>query len=171
MKVLIVSDSHGLVNELEELKKKHQEEVGLFLHCGDSELAANEAAIQGYKSVRGNCDYEEKYLNELVEEAADAKILLTHGHLYGVKSSVNNLLYRAKELGADIACFGHSHYLGMELIDGILFINPGSLRLPRGRVEKTYVILTIDQDKYKTEVYDYNHGKMENLTIEFPRGE
>ncbi|GKU81489.1 metallophosphoesterase family protein [Niallia sp. NCCP-28] len=169
MKVLIVSDSHGLANELKELKKRHKGEVDLFLHCGDSELAANEAAIEGYKSVRGNCDYEEKYPNELIEEALDAKIFLTHGHLYGVKSSVNNLLYRAKEVGANIVCFGHSHYLGMELIDGILFINPGSLRLPRGRIEKTYVILTIGQQKYKTEVYDYAQGKLPNLTTEFPR--
>ncbi|MGP7816779.1 metallophosphoesterase family protein [Niallia sp. 01092] len=168
MKVLIVSDSHGLVDELGELKIRHKEEVDLFLHCGDSELPANEKAMNGYATVRGNCDYEEKYPNELVKEKDGVKIFVTHGHLYGVKSSITSLSYRAKELGAHIACFGHSHFLGMEMIDDILFINPGSLRLPRGRTEKTYVILTIEKNQYTTEVYDFNKGKLTELTSTFP---
>ena len=40
------------------------------------------------------------------------------------------------KVGAQVACFGHSHVLGAELIDGVLFINPGSILLPRQRVEK-----------------------------------
>ena len=38
MKVLIVSDSHGLTTELEKLMENYQDEVDLFIHCGDSEL-------------------------------------------------------------------------------------------------------------------------------------
>ncbi|MFT8322951.1 MAG: metallophosphoesterase [Bacillus sp. (in: firmicutes)] len=167
MKVLIVSDSHSLVEEVGELKARHKGEVDVFLHCGDSELPANEKVMEGYATVRGNCDYDENYPNELVKEVNDTKIFITHGHLYGVKSSITKLSYRAKELGAQIACFGHSHFLGMEMVDNILFINPGSLRLPRGRMEKTYVILTIDQNKYTTEVYDYTKGKLPDLTTQF----
>lgn len=100
--------------------------------------------MKGYITVQGNCDYEDKFPTETTQEIADKKIFLTHGHLYGVKSSLNNLLYKAKEVGANIACFGHSHFLGMEVVDDVLFINPGSLRLPRGRKEQTYVILTIE---------------------------
>ncbi|WP_445489611.1 metallophosphoesterase family protein [Niallia sp. 03133] len=168
MKVLIVSDSHGFVEEVGKLKTRHKEEVDLFLHCGDSELPASEKVMEGYETVRGNCDYEEKYPNELVKEVNGAKIFVTHGHLYGVKSSIANLSYRAKEVGAQIACFGHSHFLGMEMLNNILFINPGSLRMPRGRMEKTYVILTIEKNKYTTEVYDFTNGKLTDLTTEFP---
>lgn len=168
MKVLIVSDSHGMVSELGELKKRHKDEVDLFLHCGDSELPATETVIEGFVTVQGNCDFEEKYPTEFIQQANGKNIFITHGHLYGVKSSVQRLLYRAKEVGADIVCFGHSHYLGMEMIEDVLFINPGSLRLPRGRMEKTYVILTIEKDKLITEVYDYSVGQLSELTLEYP---
>lgn len=168
MKVLIVSDSHGMVSELGVLKKRHEKEVDLFLHCGDSELAASEEVMDGYITVQGNCDYEDKYPTETIQEIEGKKIFLTHGHLYGVKSSINNLLYKAKEMGADIACFGHSHFLGMEVVDGVLFINPGSLRLPRGRAEQTYVILTIENERFVTEVYDFHKGLLPELKSEFP---
>lgn len=167
MKVLIVSDSHGLVSELGVLKKRHGKEVDLFLHCGDSELAASEDVMEGYITVQGNCDYEDKYPTETIQEIAEKKIFLTHGHLYGVKSSLNSLLYKAKEVQADIACFGHSHYLGMEVVDDVLFINPGSLRLPRGRMEQTYVILTIERDRLETEVYDFHKGLLPELKNDF----
>ncbi|WP_312096183.1 metallophosphoesterase [Niallia sp.] len=167
MKVLIVSDSHGMVSELGVLKKRHESEVDLFLHCGDSELAASEEVMDGYITVQGNCDYEDRYPTETIQEIAGKKIFLTHGHLFGVKSTINNLLYKAKEVEADIACFGHSHFLGMEVVDGVLFINPGSLRLPRGRTEQTYVILTIDRDRLVTEVFDFYKGLLPELKSEF----
>ena len=37
-------------------------------------------------------------------------------------------------------------YLGAELLDGILFINPGSILLPRSRVEKTFALLEMDEN-------------------------
>ena len=43
-----------------------------------------------------------------------------------------NLKYKAEEVNADIVCFGHSHVLGAEVIDGRLFLNPGSIRLATG---------------------------------------
>ena len=48
MKVLIVSDSHGLTTELEKLKAKYQGEVEHFIHCGDSELEADDPAIRAF---------------------------------------------------------------------------------------------------------------------------
>lgn len=57
----------------------------------------------------------------------------------------------------------------MEVVDGVLFINPGSLRLPRGRVEQTYVILTIESERFVTEVYDFHKGLLPELKSEFPR--
>ena len=168
MKVLIVSDSHGFVSELGVLKKRHEKEVDLFLHCGDSELSADEEVMEGFITVQGNCDYEDRYPLQTVQEVNGKKILLTHGHLYGVKTSINNLAYKAQEVQANIACFGHSHYLGMEMIEGVLFINPGSLRLPRGRMEQTYVILSIEENQYITEVYDYHKGLLPDLTCTFP---
>ena len=35
--------------------------------------------------------------------------------------------YRAQEVGAKIACFGHTHHAAAEWKDGILLLNPGAL--------------------------------------------
>ena len=57
--------------------------------------------------------------------------MVTHGHLFNVKSGLMKLRYKALEQNANIVCFGHSHILGIEKVDDILFINPGSIRFPR----------------------------------------
>lgn len=45
------------------------------------------------------------------------------------------LYYRAKELGADIALFGHTHQQMIEEYNEVILMNPGSISLPniRGR--------------------------------------
>ncbi|MFE8703796.1 metallophosphoesterase [Cytobacillus sp. FJAT-54145] len=166
-KVLIVSDSHGLTSELVELKNRHEHEVDLMIHCGDSELEATDNAIENFVTVRGNCDYEIRYQDDVLEETAGKKFFVTHGHLYSVKSSLISLLYRAQEHQANIVCFGHSHILGAEMVQGILFINPGSLRLPRRRMERTYVILDIKEENVYLHVFDFDQGEIMELRDTF----
>ncbi|MFJ7727138.1 metallophosphoesterase family protein [Neobacillus sp. NPDC097160] len=166
-KVLIVSDSHGLTKELEIIRERHLQEVDLMIHCGDSELMPDDQAINGYLAVRGNCDYGGGYPMDTISEAAGRKFFITHGHRYSVKSTLMNLKYKAQEVKADIVCFGHSHVLGAEVIDGTLFLNPGSIRLPRERLEKTYVILDLLTDKIKMSVFEVNGSEMPDLTREF----
>lgn len=168
MKVLFVSDSHGLTTELEKIAEKHQNEVELLIHCGDSELAPDHPALKGFVAVGGNCDFDEGFSEDIVKKIGDKTIFITHGHKYSVKSSLMKIAYKAKEISADIVCFGHSHYLGAEMDQGTLFINPGSIRLPRGRMEKTYVILDIDEEAYTLHVYDLNKGELTKLTQIFP---
>lgn len=167
MKILIVSDSHGLVEELGEIKERHANELDLMIHCGDSELDANHPSLENFIVVQGNCDLDKNLPIDLVENVANHCLFITHGHLYSVKSGLLNLSYRARELGASIVCFGHSHFLGAELIDGVLFINPGSIRQPRGRKEKTYVILDVNEEKANLHVYDLNQGEKQDLAQEF----
>ncbi|MDQ0270031.1 metallophosphoesterase family protein [Cytobacillus purgationiresistens] len=167
MKLLIVSDSHGLTEELDELKARHKEEVDKWIHCGDSELSAADKSISGFTTVRGNCDAEESFPNDVVKNAGDYKLLVTHGHLYTVKSTLMKLSYRARELQANIVCFGHSHLLGAERIDNTLFLNPGSLRLPRGRKEKTYMILHLEKDTATVYVHQKDGRELEDLRSTF----
>lgn len=163
MKILIVSDSHGLTTELTEIKEKHSDGVDLFIHCGDSELSAIEKSLSRYLVVRGNCDFEKNFPEELVENVNGLRLFIAHGHRYSVKSTLLNLAYRAKELKANIVCFGHSHILGAEMIDDILYINPGSIRLPRGRQEKTYVIIDVEEKEITLHVFDLHQGELEHL--------
>lgn len=169
-KVLVVSDSHGQRAELEELKKRHEQEVELMIHCGDSELEKDDKEIQGFTVVKGNCDFTGGFENEVLAESTGLRFFVTHGHLFGVKSSLMNLLYRADEVNAQVICFGHSHLLGAELVRGKLFINPGSLRLPRGRQERTYVILDIQGNKIDLEVHDFDRGEMVEMRQTFDLG-
>ncbi|MGZ0086608.1 metallophosphoesterase family protein [Caldibacillus thermoamylovorans] len=153
MKAIIVSDSHGLTDELAQIAARHRHEADLFIHCGDSELAVEAEEIAPFAVVRGNCDWA-AFPNERMVEAAGIRFLITHGHLYGVKTSLSRLSERAEEAGADVICFGHSHLAGVEKMGGRLFINPGSIALPRGRTEKTYAVLSIDGGRTHVQFYD-----------------
>ncbi|MCL6574311.1 MAG: metallophosphoesterase [Bacillus sp. (in: Bacteria)] len=166
-KVLIVSDSHGLTKELEVLRKRHLDEVDLLIHCGDSQLMPDEQAISGYLTVRGNCDFGEGYPMEVISEVSDRKFFITHGHRYSVKTSLRVLNNKAQEVNADIVCYGHSHLLAADMIKGRLFINPGSIRLPRERLEKTYVILDLLPDKIKMAVFESNGREITDMAREF----
>ncbi|KKI92276.1 metallophosphatase [Bacillus sp. SA1-12] len=164
MNVLIISDSHGLTTEIEDIKNRHKTEVDLLLHCGDSELPADSKELSSFKGVKGNCDFGSELPNEIIEEIDGYTLYMTHGHLYNVKATLMNLKYRALEKKAKIACFGHSHIAGAELIDGILFINPGSIRLPAMRRQKTYAILNIANDTAKVTFYEVNGQEVDELS-------
>ncbi|MEH7083412.1 metallophosphoesterase [Neobacillus drentensis] len=166
-KVLIVSDSHGLTKELRVIRERHLDEVDLMIHCGDSELSPDDQAISGYLTVMGNCDFGGGYPLETISEVAGRKFFITHGHRYSVKSSLMNLKYKAEEVSANIVCFGHSHVLGAEVIDGVLFLNPGSIRLPRERFEKTYIILELQNEKIKMSVFEVSGQEVTELAREF----
>lgn len=159
MNILIVSDSHGLTKELDELKRIHKQ-VDFRIHCGDSELSPDHPSILGFETVKGNCDYGNGFPNQRIIDTEKGKILITHGHLDNVKSGLIKLKYKAIEAGANIVCFGHSHIMGFEMVEGILFLNPGSLRLPRMRTEKTYFILELTEKETIVHVYEYGKGKL-----------
>lgn len=153
MKLLVMSDTHGNAEIIERVKQYHPN-VDAVIHCGDSELPYDHPYFQNVHRVRGNCDRDSNYLEEIIFTVNGERIYVTHGHLYDVKSSVLRLTYRAQELGADIVCFGHSHILGAELIQDTLFVNPGSLQKPRRIPDKSFVI--IDVKDYAYILYCYN---------------
>ncbi len=167
MKILIMSDSHGLTSEIIEIKNRHQDEVQLMLHCGDSELPANSKELNGFKGVKGNCDSGSALPNEIIEDLSGITLYMTHGHLFNVKMSLMSLKYRANETNAKIACYGHSHIANAELIDGVLLINPGSIRLPVLRRQKTYAILDLENDTARVTFFEVNGELVKELTKEF----
>ncbi|WP_243291185.1 metallophosphoesterase [Bacillus sp. FJAT-47783] len=167
MKVLIISDSHGQTDVLHRVKERHLTEVDAIIHCGDSELMKDDLALDRMIVVRGNCDFETSFMNDHIEQMNDIKFFVTHGHLYSVKSTLMKLKYKAEEVNANVVCFGHSHIAGAEMIDGILFINPGSISLPRMRKEKTYVILNIAKGQANVDFYDENGDLLTNMSTAF----
>lgn len=138
-KVLIMSDSHGLTEEITTIKARHK--VDYLIHCGDSELEPDAVELEDFYTVAGNCDYDQRYTNEQLIKIDQLTFYVTHGHLLGVKTDLTRLSMRAKEAGADVICFGHTHLAGTLQKEQQLFINPGSIRLPRRREEKTYAVM------------------------------
>ncbi|PLT30200.1 metallophosphoesterase [Peribacillus deserti] len=163
MKALIISDSHGLIDELTELKIRHKD-ADVFIHCGDSELDFGHEALDGFQYVRGNCDFDSRFPKSISKEMLGYRFFVTHGHLYNVKMTLMNLSYQAEEEQAEIVCFGHSHIAGSEMIGGRLFINPGSIRLPKGIRDKTYVLLDMQSRHVTVQFYSMDGNLIKNLS-------
>ncbi len=140
MKLLVMSDTHGDAEVIKRVREANSN-VDAIIHCGDSELAFDHPYLEGVWKVRGNCDRDDRFPDEELFEIEGMKVFVAHGHLLNVKSTIMNLLYHSKEVEANVAFFGHSHVLGAELVDNILFVNPGSLLKPRGIAKKSYVVV------------------------------
>jgi uncharacterized protein len=167
MKILIVSDSHGQTENLEILKNRHQHEVQAMVHCGDSELSQGDSTLDGFRTVKGNCDFLGTFPEELTFSQGGFTFYVVHGHKHNVKMTLMNLMYRSEEMSANIICFGHSHLAGTEMIEGKLFINPGSIHLPRGRKEKTYAILEIEGTVASVYFYDEDGNLQKQLSTTY----
>jgi putative phosphoesterase len=141
MKILLVSDSHGKFDLLHRIYKKEKAEYVLFAgdYSNDGvELSYVEDSSE-YLIVKGNCDVED-YANPAMIDTkiGEYKILLTHGHLHGVKKTYNILIDDAKNIDADIVVFGHTHIPHFEIYEGIYLINPGAVK------DKKYAIIEIN---------------------------
>lgn len=147
MKVLIVSDTHGrnhnLLKTLERVSP-----IDLIIHLGDFE--GGEEYIRSItpcpiEIVAGNNDFYNTLPKEKVLQIGKYKVMITHGHRYGVNFSLSGLMELAKENNADIVMFGHTHVPVIDLSDTVWFINPGSLALPRQHTRiPTFIIMDID---------------------------
>lgn len=149
MKVLIISDTHGHNKELENVLDKVGP-VDALIHCGDVEgqedyitaLANCETFI-----VAGNNDYFSDLPREQEFVLAGKKVLLTHGHYYGVAMGNERILEEGRTRLVDIVMFGHTHRPCLEQYDDITVLNPGSLSYPRQNGRKpSFMIMEIDQN-------------------------
>ncbi|MCE5222022.1 MAG: metallophosphoesterase [Clostridium sp.] len=133
MLIAVVSDTHR-VSKYINLAKELIKDAHILIHLGDN-IDDVEVLKSGFKgevyAVTGNCDYSAQYPKEAIIEVNGRKIFFTHGDLYGVKNSMNNIYYRGKELDVDVVLFGHTHEQIIEEEKGIILMNPGSISLPR----------------------------------------
>ena len=132
MRILVFSDSHKNVSDCTQVIENIIG-VDMILHAGDHALDA--AWIQKcfpdipVKYVVGNCDTNIAPA-EMVIEAEGKRIFLTHGHLYSVKTQADyhSLIAAAKALNCDCAVFGHTHREVHLRQDGLVILNPGSIK-------------------------------------------
>lgn len=158
MRVGVLSDSHG---NLEQAKRAVEEmgEIDLLIHAGDyyhdALYLADHFGLE-VKAVVGNCDRGAKGPIEELFDLMGHTIYLTHGHLYGVKQGLLRLHYRAREAGAEIVIFGHTHIAGQEDVDGILFLNPGSVVWSRLGEKGSYAVLEFEGADYRVAIFYFS---------------
>ena len=160
MKLMIASDIHGSAKYCEKMLERFEKEgasrlalLGDLLYHGPRNDLPEEyapkrviALLNGAKDslfcVRGNCDAE---VDQMVLEfpiMADCAlwangqnvIYMTHGH----HTSPSNPPPMKK---GDILLFGHTHIPQAEARDGVAFMNPGSVSLPKNGSPRSYIVL------------------------------
>lgn len=150
MKILIVSDTHGHDTNLIKVLKKVKP-IDYLIHCGDiegSEDKIRELAGCPCTMVKGNNDYYTELQKEEVITLGRYRILVVHGHTYGVSWDTRGIEEAAKERGCSIVMYGHTHRPEITLASegGLTVINPGSLTYPRQEGRKpSYIIMEIDR--------------------------
>lgn len=149
-KYLVVSDSHGnnanLCKALSYFGPRGKE-LEMLIHLGDSQGALEKIeALADCKveAVRGNCDASGLPVAKLIS-IGNKTALITHGHRYGCKSGTDLMKEMAKENGAEIVLFGHTHEPLLQLQGTVKVANPGSISLPRQPDRRpTYLVITIE---------------------------
>lgn len=144
--ILVVSDTHGDCRRVVSYLEKNQPDH--IFHLGDMVADARALATKTtipITFVKGNCDYYETAAEDLaVFTYQQKKIVLTHGHLFHVKRSLQNLVYKGLELEADAILFGHTHQRHLSYEGRLLIMNPGSASLPRDGLAPSFGLIEID---------------------------
>ncbi len=139
MRILVVSDSHGDEYKLRKaIEQQPTAQYMFFLGDGERDVECLFVPMPVIK-VRGNCDWGSQLPAYSVDEIQNVKIYSTHGYAENVKYGNSLLRQRAKEQGAHIALYGHTHYPVTEYVDSVWYINPGSIR------EGNYAVVDITQ--------------------------
>ena len=165
MKWLIASDLHGRQDCCRMLLERFEEEKAdrllllgdLLAHGFPDRQKGPDAAEQlnAYRDrilwVRGNCDTEadrEALYFLLLGDSAPIYengilIFATHGHLWGE--------YRLPPLEeADVLLAGHTHVPALRDHGGWVYMNPGSVGLPRGGSPNSYMTMENGLFSWKT---------------------
>ena len=136
IRALILSDIHGETTTLRWLLEEVWKQVGpidAYICLGDgvrdfdnaeSYIRQRDEHATMY-AVRGNCDFTAAHPDRLVIHLGGLKIYLTHGHIHRVKGGLDYLRSAAREAGADIALYGHTHRANVEYTTPWL-LNPGA---------------------------------------------
>ncbi len=147
MKILIVSDTHGRLDNLEKAIDQ-VEDFDHLIHCGDiegQEEEIKEMAGVPVTMVRGNNDWNSRLAGNRVVDFGPYRLFVTHGHRYGVNFDTSELCEEAKARGCNVAVYGHIHRPCVDEGDpDLTVLNPGSLTFPRQENGRpSYIVMEI----------------------------
>ncbi|MDD4844937.1 MAG: metallophosphoesterase [Anaerotignum sp.] len=159
MKILVLSDSHGRIENAKAVLERLEQKVDMVFHLGDydEDAIALQSLFSGlpFHYVKGNNDYGWDTPSHKLVSAQGKRFLLTHGHKQRVHYNLNTIAYWGEEQEADAVVFGHTH---VPLNDGsgrVYLFNPGSISLPRDSHTPTFGIITIENGKMEGAIMEY----------------
>lgn len=151
VKLGVLSDSH--INKLNDLPNKTIDllkGMDLIIHAGDYDdkgLIDDLRTFGHFKGVHGNMDSKEikdELPSKLIFEINNFRVGVTHPHEGGPPFGIENR-YKKKFNQLDLIIFGHTHIPKNEVIDGILYFNPGSATGKWPAQNKTFGIIEINK--------------------------
>ncbi len=168
MKILIASDIHGSLKYCRKLVERYNEEncdklilLGDVLYHGPRNdlpeeynpkgvIALLNGMAQEILCVRGNCEAEVDDMvlefNVLAEYALlfnnGRTFFLTHGHKFNPQNP-------PKLKKGDVLFNGHTHVSKIEATETFLYVNPGSVSIPKEDTPRGYMILEDEKITHK----------------------
>ena len=150
-RILIISDTHGYTDPC--LSIINSTRFDAIIHAGDYTRDAEDLEYI-YPNipihyVKGNNDLFSRAPSELTVIIDKARIYITHGHEQHVKYEItyHTLRERALRSHPDLVVFGHTHEPYTSYDDGMIILNPGSVRFSH-----TYAVAEIENGKVKTKI-------------------
>ncbi len=144
MRLVVFSDSHGDVASLKmAIEKECSADAVIFLGDGLNDFTFCKALLRDKitVAVKGNCDsYFLDFPKSETVRLGGKTVYCTHGDLEKIKFGTEMLKGKAEASGFDIVLFGHTHKAVYEYVNGIHYLNPGSVR------ENSYGIIDIEDN-------------------------
>lgn len=147
MRILIISDSHGNNEPIDELIRV-QDNIDLYIHAGDAEC--QEFEIYPFRTVKGNCDFYFDMQEQIIIPSPFGNILVRH------KPDLKP--EKLKELEIKTYVYGHTHVKECVKRNGICYLNPGAISYPRDE-QSSYVILEDNEKEMFATFFDLETNK------------
>ncbi|MEG2053555.1 MAG: YfcE family phosphodiesterase [Oscillospiraceae bacterium] len=157
MKIVVTADSHGDVGNLLKICEENADMNALvFLGDGETDIEDIQNAYPTLRvyAVGGNCDRRGYYPDESLAVFGGKLVFYTHGSTYGVKRGLDEIKYRARQAGAEVLLFGHTHTAVCEKEDDLLVLNPGTVG-SMSALRHSYGVLNINGDKVTGEIINF----------------
>ena len=117
----VISDTHGL---LRPEARSVLASVDRIIHAGDVDDRRTMqwlSTLSEVTAVRGNCDR-----GSWSSALPDHELITIEGTTIYVVHEIEHLTFDPRTLGIAVVISGHTHQPRKELLDGVLYLNPGS---------------------------------------------
>ena len=153
LKIGVISDTHGLLRPEAE---KRLAGVDHIIHSGDigrPDVLVALRRIAPVTAIRGNVD-----TGDWAGNYADTELVRLAGRSIYVLHDLKKLRIDPVADGIDVIVSGHSHKAAIEIVNGILYLNPGSAGPRRFKLSITLATLDIWPGGLRPIIHDLGEG-------------